>query len=127
MKLTIYRDKWLRGGNGVSMLRNSYGGSMCCMGFLARACGIDSPDIVGRNYFRYLHPSIAEKLPDALRPQQGEETLLARKIYNENDYIYDATYRPAHKEERLTELMKEAGIELVFEDHTPTETLSFVD
>lgn len=122
MKLTIYRDKWLRGGNGMSTLLSLASGRMCCMGFLARACGIKPGDPNDRHYFRYLASPDRKLLPEDLRPQHGDDTPLAKKIYDENDFVYTEKYRPATKEERLTELMKQAGIELVFEDHTPTET-----
>jgi hypothetical protein len=45
MKLTINRDKWLRGEPGESSLLRSRDGKMCCLGFYCLACGVSEDDI----------------------------------------------------------------------------------
>jgi len=48
MKLTIDRSKWHRGRGGVmSYLLSHYDGKMCCLGFLALACGVPKDMIRG--------------------------------------------------------------------------------
>jgi hypothetical protein len=45
IKVTIRRKKWLRGTNS-GLMRNE-AGAQCCLGYVARACGIQAPDLSG--------------------------------------------------------------------------------
>ena len=46
MKLIIDRQNWIRGGRD-SLLRRGSDNKMCCLGFLAKACGFSDNDITG--------------------------------------------------------------------------------
>ena len=49
MKLVIDESKWLRGeGHEHSRLLREKDGKMCCLGFLALACGFSEKEIKGR-------------------------------------------------------------------------------
>ena len=46
MKLTIERKRWLRGDDGEKSRLLTHGGTMCCLGFFARACGYSEEEIL---------------------------------------------------------------------------------
>lgn len=122
MKLTIIRSRWLRGNPHSSFLRDSLG-RQCCMGFLASACGIDSRSLEGQSYFSELEEDEWAKLPEKLRPipatdstethRRMLDTTLAQGIYKKND-SYAITHE--QREEDLTILLKNVGIEVTFAD-----------
>lgn len=46
-ELVIDRKKWARGGNGGPACLLNGNGNMCCLGFLAKACGASNAQIDG--------------------------------------------------------------------------------
>jgi hypothetical protein len=127
MKFTVVESKWLRGGHGgdgitptPSQLLDQHG-QMCCMGFLALACGVPREALEESCYWsssRVLEHST--KLPDQLLPPGPESHgKLAQKIYDTNDATRDPDdgYGPLTEETRkakLTALFAQAGIEVEF-------------
>lgn len=131
--LVIKRSKWARKTKGVqkgpSLLENNEG-NMCCLGFLAKACGIPTrapgEEFVGlaspgslANYKEIREE--AHKWPPKLiewerwsTEERGHSSVLTDDIITVNDNDNTTDY---HKETTLTAIFaNELGIELTFED-----------
>lgn len=107
IKFTVRRKNWLRGVNSCSYLLNK-NGSMCCLGFLGRACGLKTIDLLHRNspdscdQKRHLYPKSIVN---------SRNTKLCQKIIDCNDEVYLPV---ADKEKQLKALFAEGGIEVTF-------------
>lgn len=113
LNVTINRKRWTRGNtSGDSALRTETGQS-CCLGFVARACGITTP--VHSFIFSELNEEKFNLLPKGLRPvrKAGEyvNTQLHDDLVSVND-SYDV--RGAVREEKIAKLMKKANIKVKF-------------
>ncbi len=105
--LTINRNKW-----GMHSLLN-YSGKMCCLGFLALACGAIPEEIEGE-----LRPARAPNIDwpkefmfIKLKSNELVDSSLAAKAMNIND---DEKLTWDEKEERLKVVFRRAGIKLRF-------------
>lgn len=114
--LTIDRSRWSRGDlNGVSRMRNSRG-SMCCLGFLARACGYSDTEITGlpdpravvRNTSLNLFP-VGMVLVD---PDPVNSAAVSAMI-EDNDSV---TLTEDKRETRIQQKMAEFGVAVTFVD-----------
>lgn len=122
-KLVIDRAKWgvgclLRGPNnllnhdpaGWGPLREP--GKMCCLGFLAKACGIPDEKLVDLGF-----PEASwSAVPVPFRKLNDYDTVIAQQhpMYKATT-INDSEYPQEEKEKMLTELFAKEGIELSFE------------
>ncbi len=126
-EFTVDRSKWHRGKGAdrsrlvVSDPENK--GEMCCVGFLARACGISERVLMGvpmLGDFRGLPDleKLRDKLPKALRLNKrgdiDDSPLVDKGVYRTNDVVslgYD-------RERRLKKAFKELGITIKFVGET---------
>lgn len=118
MKLTIERKRWARAnsGKGPSLLLNSYG-NMCCLGFLAKACGHTDSEIDGISGPRGLFLQNGNTMfPEAIK-SKAELGLSDGTREWSCDLIFindDPTISEKTREDRITGLMLEAGVEVEF-------------
>lgn len=119
MKLTIDRDKWLRGtGDGALYL----GGAMCCLGFLGRACGIGVEDLYGIGCPSGLqdgqakkHRKVWELMNNSLETPRKVLDDLASDVEAIFIAINDSTLIGDKKRERLlTKEFAKIGVEVEF-------------
>lgn len=111
----ISRKRWCRGGGGNSALRNKTGQS-CCLGFVARACGVRTP--TNSNVFSDLPMKDWDLLPEPLRPTPNDwggkvNTELHRELVSVND---DDDVKGRAREERIRDLLAQAGVRVTFVD-----------
>jgi len=113
VKLIIKRKRWLRGQPDNSALRNA-DGKQCCLGFLARACGASTKDVLN-----FPDPGVTKGIdwPKGIAPKgHGYDghgnTALVGRIISTND---SRGLLPKARERQLKELFAEAGIKVVFE------------
>lgn len=117
MKLIIDRSRWLRGNAENSSLLDPSSGHMCCLGFLAKACGAsdevieEAPgpaevptDVKWPVGLVYQNPAVDEKL--------WWNTEVGKKLMNVND---DEGLNEMIREEKITNLFFSIGIEVEFE------------
>lgn len=119
-KLVIDRQKWYRGnqnndptcGEGSKLLRRT-DGKMCCLGFDAVACGIDSRTIEGVGFLD--HFTIACENFKKLLPHHFDKYGARSQFVAEAAAINDDRGIPdENKEARLKTLFAEQNIELEF-------------
>ena len=108
-QFTVYRSRWFRGkGDMYSRLLRKRDKKMCCVGFLAEACGFAPKDIEDR-------PTLAEIKVDV----PAEMKNLAQDIMN-NTLIYctnDRTDMSEEERERaLRQQFRQLGIRLIIKD-----------
>ena len=111
MKLTISRKRWLRGlkmsQNGGSYLLRQTDKKMCCLGFLALACGAKENDIAGRrcpqNVIKRVaqHPTFSKLISSS-----GNFSEIARFLMDVNDGSAD--------ESVIKKLMAKIGVKVRF-------------
>jgi hypothetical protein len=99
--LVIERPTWVRGDNrleyGTSALLNGLG-RMCCLGFDAKACGVDPDEMESIEYPMDLDED-ATKIPEYYK---------ATRILSNEDAIYDIAH--INDDPGLTESEREANI-----------------
>ena len=127
MEFTVDRSLWARGKKfdqyGDSRLLNEFG-CMCCLGFLAKACGYEDEQLDGTADPEELFKQEHEDLwPDGLLRESSDDDLEFRSGYdrwntdachdiiNTND---DETIGDELREEMLTILFARLGIKIVF-------------
>jgi hypothetical protein len=106
-ELVIDRARW-----GTGQLRNE-DGSMCCLGFLGKACGIKVKDMLAVGMPDDLPSWLIELFPDGLN---SRDEIAAEQAANIND---DPNMPRKKKEAKLRELFKTQGIKLTFVGRTP--------
>jgi hypothetical protein len=107
-KLTIDRALWLHGeGHDVSRLLRETDGKMCCLGFLALACGAKRRDILDEASPQYAKEV---KWPSGLLDADGDAdgTL---KLMQDND---DEHLRSDSRERKIRSGLKKLGFEVLF-------------
>jgi len=135
-KFTVKRDQWLRGstdssGDPADSKLLNHAGQMCCLGFLGKACGYsefslqdqgDPAETVGE-YVDRLYRAEADLWPVTILNAERYEvdmrlvshtamTPVCQTIIDVND---SAELTDEERERQLTELFKQAQIEVVFE------------
>lgn len=121
MKFTVNRSRWLRGESGGSFLLRKADGKMCCLGFLALACGATESDILGSRAPSN-RGSMINWPKEILYSIQGRGAIINESCYdspecvrlmntNDSNGTDDAT-----KEASLTKIFQDIGIEVTFED-----------
>ncbi len=116
MNFTVNRPEWYRGNGPDSSLLTSTG-SMCCLGFLGRACGISKDELLSRGAPADVsHPEDRAKWPRGLihqAPTGTEDSMLCVEIIRVNDNVELAEL---DRETQLTELFAKIGLTVVFTD-----------
>lgn len=114
---TVKRSKWLRGMDG-SVLFDSYSEKMCCLGFLARKCGLSTDEIndlatpeEANDYSD--NKKFAAKAPYLFSDDYGYNVnsdlcLKAMKV-NDNPKLSNKK-----REEQLKKIFGKAGVEIRF-------------
>jgi len=115
-QVTISRKRWCRGGKSDAALRTASGQS-CCLGFVARAYGLKTPEGSGQ-FSDLADDQSVTCLPTSLRPTQSApysyyDTPLHDKLVNAND---DSAIKPAKREATIKALLARAGIKVIFKD-----------
>jgi hypothetical protein len=127
MKFTIDRKTWLRGegGDASALLRES-DNKMCCLGGIARQCGITG--IAGELAPAGVEEDQWDKFPEPLRPYKrpysGSIAESAHRTYNDNSDLAadmmrvndDEVISDEYREAKLIALCAPHGIELEFTD-----------
>ena len=112
MDLVIKRSQWLRGeGGDDSYLLRQEDGKMCCLGFLGLALGITSAELLGEQNPRDASDDL-NRWPEAIC-KNGLDTPLACSLMLVND---NTSISEKCRERTITAAMKEAGINVTFED-----------
>jgi hypothetical protein len=132
MELVIDRKTWDRGGNpDGSKLLDAKTGKKCCLGFLATACGYTDEQIITITTPAMLLNE-SELKPVVLKPVEafGKLVMLSHwdSLYGKylntevctemmkvNDIAYYTGEEDA-REDELTKLFKEIGVEVIFVD-----------
>ena len=115
MKLSITRSNWLRGEGPISsFLLREEDSKMCCLGFLAKACGAQDGDIVNSKI-----PSYAKKVswPKGIvtvtDSELGYSTDLTIELMEVND-LHNKNLSDSIRETKLKEMFASIGIEVEF-------------
>lgn len=96
-QFTVKRSKW-----GRNWLLNGNGGKMCCLGFLAKACGYTDADICSMSVPAQLY--------------NWSEWYLNKDAVQEISTINDSHRSLTEKEVLLKKEFKESGIKISFVD-----------
>lgn len=113
-KFVIERDRWLRGKPNSALLtdRAEDAGKMCCLGFFGIACGLTSDQIRGWQAPASLESSLRRKYPSWLLNTDGRlNSGTGVDLMSVND---DSTIDDARREERISELFADRGVEVEF-------------
>jgi hypothetical protein len=116
-QVTISRKRWCRGGKTDASLKTPSGQS-CCLGFVARAYGLKTPEGSGQ-FSDLADDQSVTCLPKSLRPTRlgslypYSDTPLHDKLVNTND---DSVIKPAEREATIKTLLAQAGIKVIFKD-----------
>lgn len=122
MRLVIDRSKWAvgtyKGAGSFSqgVLLEPETGKMCCLGFLAKACGASDADI--GNYgmpsdVAIVKPNAGIQWPDGIIDADDREvmrdTCITNRLAQRNDHIKDEG-----REDDIAALFAEVGVEVEF-------------
>lgn len=130
IKVTIDRSKWMTAPNkfGESLLLDGKG-NMCCMGFLAVACGVSKEKLRGKAVLNNLAITEVNKLPKILKKEiiksgpWPQVLQVKTKNFSLNgmaieDAFYELNDHPrnskARRESMLTQHFKEIGVTAKF-------------
>lgn len=133
MKFRVIREMWHRGRGGYRSALLTTQGTRCCLGFLAAECGIPDQAMLSRGSFhdlcvreypesdREIDREVAERLPTSLIGLDEFNVMntdLTNRIIDANDTERDDAFsyggEPETREQRLTRLFAEGGIEVEF-------------
>lgn len=120
IKLKIIREYWMNSGADHTALVVTHddshedGGKMCCLGFLAKGCGIPHDVLIGLGDYGDLKETCEEYLDDL--PQKivcymGQGDSVHSKLIEAND---SKTLSQEEKEKEITRLMKLAFVDVEF-------------
>lgn len=112
-EFTIIRSKWFRGlgSFGSSLLRVD--GTMCCLGQVARQCGVKNEEMRGTGSPEGLDNSVRPLLPAFLLAGDGRNSDVCRRMMEINDSL---DLGDDEREQKLTEIAAANGITLHFVD-----------
>jgi hypothetical protein len=103
----IDRAIWARGRKKAWKLVND-NGTMCCLGFLGKACGVSETELKANGSPFYIEPTERAKYPDVDKTQAGDEWMNFIHA-NDNEEISEAS-----REKRLRALAKKHGFRFSF-------------
>lgn len=110
MKFTVERATWMRGAGTSTLL--STGGCRCCLGFVAKQCGISDAYLLRKATPPSLSKENRKLLPQWLFTEDSffssEDGLNAMEI--NDSYVYS----DAEREEKLKEIFTKHGDEIEF-------------
>ncbi len=109
----IDRATWLHGEGGYKSTLLRGDGKMCCLGFLALACGVPEEQAKRTRTLLGLIPEVRSFLPSLFaHPQmEGRHMYLTNDLMNANDVM---GLPDDVREERIADKFKEAGIKVTF-------------
>jgi|SRR5688572_23917735 len=121
MKVTIDRQKWLRGtGSAVSYLYRPDDQKMCCLGFFALQCGYSIESIEKKSTpMDVVNPGLDVLgdfggVVDRVGPEDGTTYVnsgVAGELMRTNDQPFTP---PPQREREITELFRSIGVEVEF-------------
>ena len=122
MKLVIDRKTWIRGDREChSYLLRPSDKHRCCLGFLAKECGIPDHATMGKSSFgamNFCRQDYAKLLPDFLLDIRGNNTPMAHKLMQAQDANIEDTLLSFHSEAERENWLKAEfaihGIEVEF-------------
>ncbi len=129
---TVDRATWLHGeGSNKSYLRRVEDGKMCCLGFMALACGLPEASILGEKVLWRMHEDKYAMIPKALRDQaEPMNRLMALNDVPLTEDIQvllggdlplpDVFNTEADRERWLTGEFQSVGIEVTFTGEYPS-------
>ena len=107
MRLTISRERWLRGEPNESWLLRPEDRKMCCLGFLALACGATEEQITERATPMSVHSFPVAAHPVFSQLLRGKDNaVIAKQLMTTND--------DNPNEEKLTTLFWQIGVDVEF-------------
>ena len=119
MKLTIDRQKWLRGEGSEDSFLLRHDGKMCCLGFYSLACGLKPENIEGMS-------TVDEAIDKNGLCQPNEVAWLidrnnSKRVFNSSAIANtlmcvndDVEVRDARREDSIAEIFAEYGVEVEF-------------
>lgn len=119
MKLTIKRKEWLHGeGSSKSYLLRPNDEKKCCLGILAIACGISPAALRGRRAPAELLdlPPMPEYYQWTVNLAEVRSTTAADEAMRVNDMIGVTIESEQEREQLITQIFREHGIDVQFED-----------
>lgn len=105
--LVIDRERWIRGYSTMPLLLRKDDGKMCCLGFLAKACGADDLQIQGITSPQ--HTKFIEWPTEILI--DGSNSLLTQFLMAIND---DVSLLENDRESKIVDLMTKIGVTVTF-------------
>lgn len=114
MELTIERSKWATGKDGGLLLD---GEKMCCLGFLCRAIGYESAEILMMAMPEEVTQSETKPLPLwLLEPYKVTSVSERPDVYQAARDNDDTTISSVERERRVTEIFAKHDIQVRFVD-----------
>ena len=111
LKVTVQKSRWYRGnGHADSYLLGPTDSQMCCIGFLARTCGLKAKDIRGVVEVEALPTSVMDtsSVLSAIKSEYSNELYAAYDI-NDSDELSDSK-----RIQKLKSLGQTFGVNFVF-------------
>ena len=121
LKVVIDRKRWLRGeGTARSRLLRPEDGKMCCIGFVAKAAGVEDVEMKDKSALASVAGVLIGVWPILRCLQHLDSGGVLQKAYSVNDYgshiFYPGTKEAeASREARIVELLAKANIHVTFE------------
>ncbi len=107
---TVDRATWLRGeGCDASSLLRTGDGKMCCLGFLALACGVPSDAIENVASPSAMITEFREQLPAPIQDPSADAPVMRLMSVNDDEETTDVI-----RERLLTKVFSEIGIQVAF-------------
>ncbi len=96
-----------------SMLKESYSGKKCCLGFLATACGIPVKAITDICFLSssLISEENTRKIPDFIFDRFDDKFTVEKKLADIND---DIELTRKEKEEQITKIFADNGVKVTF-------------
>lgn len=119
-RFVIERERWLRGDEENSRLLRPSDGKMCCLGFFARACGIDEDqiedeaepeDVPGAGWPLWVLRESDDFAGDYDLPGKLKNSLDIVELIKAND---DEATGDRKRESRIAEIFAKHGVEVEF-------------
>lgn len=119
MKLVIDRAKWLRGEKDAGLLLRESDGKMCCLGFLALACGLEEDQIVEVGEPHETRSPLLPKWLCSAYDEHEDDGELVTKYIDSSDAvelmkINDTVGDDAPREREIASVFAKHGVEVEF-------------
>ena len=128
INLTIDRSRWIYGDQGIdtSLLLRAKDNKMCCLGFLAKACGASDDEIMELASPAKIPEFKQGQWPDQLKPirenryfdedyEWGHGLITNTKLCTDLMFVNDdKILNLQEREELITKFMLDAGVTVTF-------------